>query len=115
MEIDERLKGTFLNTGKDEMLAVGGFLQLLMVTEGNAAYCTKGDIGLLVRDDVAADEVLEIADDQFADGWNMQMTMDKRGEGGQEAVGHGLTIDPVDDLCERQVVFRFELLAQFVR
>ena len=96
-------------------LRMGCLMQYIGKMECHAPYRIHAQVGTMVRSDVAAEELAEMVSTQVFHITIDKVGMDERGKRGQETVGHGLTIDLLDECGEIHLHLLLKLFFYRVR
>ena len=94
-----------------ETFSLCSLYQLVAVDEGHGAHEMHGQLRMLVRHDVAAEELTEVLHHQVAEQRIVNMILNIQRSSSKEAVGHRLSIYLIYNVCLRQLLLLQVLVA----
>lgn len=93
METKQTLDGALQYSTKTEAPSGCRLLELGLVVPGYAAHKTDGQIRTAIGYDILLEKLIEIADDELADGLIVEMAVDELRERREKTIGQRLTVD----------------------
>ena len=104
MKMNESVDGAAQDGTDSETFCISSLCQLVTEKPGDATHKRDWHPGKTIGADIIAEEIAEVIDHDLLHGMVRQMTMDERGEGGQETIGHGFAVDTLDHIGHRQTI-----------
>ena len=90
------------DSAKLEVETFSGFAQFILIMPSHTTHERNRQVRTVVGLDVITQEINKVIDYNGPDTSIVKVIADKLGEGSQEAVSQGLTIDTLDDLWQIQ-------------
>ena len=113
METKQTLDGALHNSTKTEALSLCRLLELGQVVPGDAAHKTDGQIRTTIGYYILLEELIEIADDELADGLIVEMAVDELRERCEKTIGQRLTVDTFNHRRHRKTCFLLKTILDF--